>query len=417
MRRFPRSTLPNRKARDEAFTFRQYRSGMLRVLTLSTLFPDGTRPDFGGFVARQTRGLAALPDTLVQVVAPIGLPPAPLSLLSRYRRFAAVPRFEHWQGCDVHRPRFLNLPATQGRWHASLLARRLRPLLAKLRVDFPFDVIDAEFFFPDGPAAIDLGRHFGVPVSIKARGADIHHWGHAPATAAQVRAAGDAADGVLAVSQSMADDIAAAGIARPVRVHRTGIDRDRFGAIDRASARAALGVNGPLVVSLGTLIPRKGHRIVLDAVAALPGVALWIVGSGPDRDALNARVTELGIADRVRLTGAMPHGELPTLLAAADVMALASASEGLANAWVEALASGTPVVTTDAGAAREVVDRRAAGRIAARDPTAFAQAIATILSRPPDPAATMAAAEPFSWDRNARELRAHLAGLVADYKG
>ena len=75
------------------------------------------------------------------------------------------------------------------------------------------------------------------------------------------------------------------------------------------------------------------------------------------------------------------------------------------------------MAATDAGAAREVVNRRAAGRIAARDPAAFAQAIATILSRRPDPAATMAAAEPFSWDRNARELRAHLAGLVADYSG
>nr|GFD60409.1 hypothetical protein [Tanacetum cinerariifolium] len=80
--------------------------------------------------------------------------------------------------------------------------------------------------------------------------------------------------------------------------------------------------------------------------------------------------------DRVRLIGAVPHAALPELLAAADVMALASASEGLANAWVEALSCGTPIVITDAGGAREVVTSEAAGRVADRAPIAFAGGIA-----------------------------------------
>ena len=386
---------------------------MLRVLTLATLFPDAVRPNFGVFVERQTLGLAVLDDVAVQVVAPLGLPPFPLTLHPSYRALSALPAREVWKGLPVDRPRFLNLPGTQGRFHVGALVRRLLPYLTALRETFPFDVIDAEFFFPDGPAAVALGQRFGVPVSIKARGADIHHWGHAPATAAQVRAAGRAAGGLLAVSQSMADDIAAAGIDRPVRVHRTGIDRSRFGTIDRAAARARLGIKGQLVVSLGALIPRKGHRIVLDAVAALPGVQLWIVGGGADHASLAARITELGIGDRVRLCGSMPHGDLPDLLAAADVMALASASEGLANAWVEALASGTPIVIPDAGAAREVVTTLAAGRIVPRHAAAVAQGIAAVLSQPVDPAATRATVDAFSWERNASELREHLAGLVA----
>jgi hypothetical protein len=62
-----------------------------------------------------------------------------------------------------------------------------------------------------------------------------------------------------------------------------------------------------------------------------------------------------GLGDRVRLTGAVAHDAMPGLMAAADVMALASASEGLANVWVEALACGTPIVVPDVGGAREVV--------------------------------------------------------------
>lgn len=384
---------------------------MLRVLTLSTLFPDASRPNFGVFVERQTLGLAVQPDTHVTVVAPVGLPPWPLRR-EHHRALADLPREEDWKGLTVHRPRFQTLPATGGRFHAAALTRALTPVLDRLR----FDVIDASFFFPDGPAAVALGRRYGVPVSIKARGADIHHWGRAPATAAQVRAAGQGADGLLAVSAAMKADMVALGMpADRIRVHHTGIDHDRFKPLDRASAKAALDLTGSIVLSLGALIPRKGHAVVLAAVARLPGVTLLIAGDGPDRAALAQQARTLGVADRVRLLGGVAHADLPALIAAADVMALASSSEGLANAWIEALACGTPVVVPDAGGAREVVRDPAAGRIAARDPAAFAEAVAALLADPLPPEDVARAAVPFSWDRNARELRAHLASLAESY--
>lgn len=385
---------------------------MLRVLTLSTLFPDASRPNFGIFVERQTLGLAALPDVELRVVAPIGLPPFPLSRFDRFRALSAAPLREAWKGLDVRRPRFTVLPGIGGRLHVRALWRSLLPLLTELRTEFAFDVIDAEFFFPDGPLAIALGRHFGVPVSIKARGADIHHWGTSTATAVQVVSAGRDADGLLAVSEAMRDDMAALGIpADKIRVHRTGIDRARFHPQVASAARR--GVAGPLVLSVGALIARKGHDIVIDAVARLPGTTLFIAGEGPERAALEARIAEAGLGDHVRLLGAVPHDDLPVLFAAADVMALASASEGLANAWVEALASGTPIVITEAGGARETVDRPAAGRIVDRTPEAFACAIADLLLDPPDRASVAAAADRFSWEANANQLRDHLAGLVA----
>jgi len=385
---------------------------MLRVLTLATLFPDASRPNFGVFVERQTLGLAAHPDVELRVIAPIGMPLWPMTRLARYRGYDPVPVREEWQGLDVHRPRFAILPGTGGRWHARSLARRLLPLLAEMRRDFPFDVIDAEFFFPDGPAAVMLGRHFDVPVSIKARGADIHFWGQG-ATAAQVRSAGQAADGLLAVSAAMREDMIAIGLPGDrIRVHYTGVDLARFVPLDRGAAKAAQGIAGPLVVSVGALIDRKGHDVVVDAVAALPGVSLLIAGEGPARPALEARIAAAGIGDRVKLIGAVPHGRLPALLAAADVMALASASEGLANAWVEALACGTPIVITPAGGAREVMTDPAYGRIAERNSAAFAAAIQALLSTPPAPGAVRRGAERFTWAANQAALYDHLQSLV-----
>ncbi|WP_066682541.1 glycosyltransferase [Sphingomonas sp. CCH9-E2] len=386
---------------------------MLRVLTLSSLFPDATRPNFGVFVERQTLGLAAHPDVELKLVAPVGVPPWPLSRMGRYAALAALPRHETWKGVETWRPRFMNLPGTGGRFHAAMLAAQLKPLLRAIRRDFAFDVIDASFFFPDGVAAVELGHTFGVPVSIKARGADIHHWGRAPGTAGQVLRAGLEADGLLAVAGSMRDDMVALGMdAAKIRVHRTGVDLDRFAPRDRAAAKAALGVEGPLVASVGALIPRKGHEIVIDAVAALPDVRLMIAGEGPERPKLVAQIARLGVGDRVRLLGSVAHGELPGLLAAADVMALASSSEGLANAWVEALASGTPVVIPDAGGARELVAAPEHGRIVARTAAAFAEAFGALLAAPPPPDAVRAGAAGFTWEANRDALYAHLAALV-----
>ena len=385
---------------------------MLRVLTLSSLYPDANRPNFGVFVERQTQGLAAADGVAVRVVAPVGVAPWPVSRL-RQRERLALPARETWRGVDVYRPRFTAIPGTAGRWHARMLGRALVPVLDAIRRDFPFDVIDASFFFPDGPAAVMLGRRYGVPVSIKARGADIHFWGQSGPTAAQVREAGRAADGLLAVSGAMRDDMIALGMPGDrIRVHHTGIDTDAFRPVDRAAAKAALGVTGPLVLSLGALIPRKGHDIVLRAVATLPGVTLMIVGEGAERASLTALAASLGIADRVRIAGGVPHRALPAVIAAADVMALASRSEGLANAWIEALACGTPVVIPPIGGAAEVVTSAAAGRIVARTPEAFTAAIQELIAAPSAPDTVSATVKRFTWQTNTAALVDHLSALV-----
>ncbi len=385
---------------------------MLRVVTLSTLFPDASRPNFGVFVEQQTLCLAARDDVALTVVAPVGRPPGPA--IGRYAALAALPVVEAWNGVTVHRPPFTVWPLTGGRFHARAVEHAVIPVLDSLAGGF--DVIDASFFFPDGPAAIALGRRYGVPVSVKARGADIHHWGRAPATAARILAAGQGADGLLAVSEAMKADMVALGMpASRIAVHHTGVDLRAFAPADRTPGKAAFGVSGPMVASVGALIPRKGHDVVIEAVARLPGVSLLIAGEGPERARLERSIDGLGVADRIRLLGAVPHAELPALFAAADVMALASSSEGLANAWVESLACGTPIVITDAGGAREVVTAASAGRVVARDADAFAQAISALLTDPPLAADVRRHAARFTWAANTSSLYAHLSGLVAGY--
>lgn len=383
---------------------------MLRVLTLSTLYPDSGRPSFGIFVERQTLALGARQGVEVEVAAAVGLPLWPLTRHPHYRSRAQLPEKESRNGLWVHRPRFRIWPGLGGAGAARALARSVLPLARALSVD----VIDSEFFWPDGVAAMHVAESLGLPFSIKARGSDIHFWGLRPAVAAQMVEAGRKAGGMLAVSAALKADMAALGIPEEkIRVHYTGVDLTRFRPVERVRAKRGLGVEGPLIVTPGNLVPLKGQRLAIEALAELAGVTLLIAGEGPERPALEALIAARGLEPRVRLLGSVAPAEMPGLLAAADLMLLPSEREGLANVWIESLASGTPILIADVGGAREVVDRPEAGRLVARDPSAIAAAAREMLASPPDPAEVRRSAERFSWERNGAELHAHLAGLVS----
>lgn len=389
---------------------------MLRVLTLSTLYPNAHQPTLGLFVERQTRGLAARGGVDVQVCAPVALPPAWPIFGRHYRALSALPLVEEWRGISTNRPRFTSLPFAR-RAAGRTLFREIAGLFAFsdwLGDPAPkFDVIDAEFFWPDGVAAMHLAKAMGVPFSIKARGSDIYYWGDRPGIREQILAAAEAADGLLAVSESLKGEMVARGMpADKIRVHHTGVDLDLYRPVDRAAAKAALGVEGPLIATVGALIERKGQGFALDALARLPGATLLLIGDGPVRAALVRQADRLGISGRVRFLGSRPPEEVAELVAASDVMLLPTRAEGIANVWVESLACGTPVVTCEAGGAREVIDTPAAGRVVARDAEALAEGVREVLIHAPEPEVVRRSAERFSWERNAEELEAHLRDLV-----
>lgn len=380
---------------------------------LSTLFPDMTRPNFGVFVERQARELASREGVDVTVMAPVGLPPWPLSFTERYRHMRHLPTEEHWRELTVFRPRFPVVPKIGGRLNVRTMTRAILPLVKRLHAENSFDVIDASFFYPDGPVAANLSCKLGIPFSVKARGADIHYWGRLPATRQKVLEAGRAASGLLAVSQAMRRSMASLGMdERRIRVHYTGVDLDHFQPSDRDAAKAELGLSGPVILSVGALIDRKGQALLIRALRDLPGVTLVLAGHGPEATAYERLAVQEGVADRVGFLGSVLHGKLPLYYAAADVTALPSSSEGMANAWVESLACGRPIVISDVGGARELMDRPSAGVIVERDPEAISGAIKTLLDNPPDPLAVREAALRFTWAANGDALLAHLKGIA-----
>lgn len=379
----------------------------LRVLSITTLFPDAARPNFGLFVEKSLRALAAQPGIALTIVAPVGLPPFPLSLHKRYRALRALPRTDSWNGLTVLRPRFTLIPRIGARSNPAKVAHAVLAAVEGRE----FDIVDAQFFYPDGPAAMRVADALDLPFSAKARGADISHFGHEPATRAQVIEAGTKAAGLLAVSAAMRGDMAALGIdPAKIAVHYTGIDIARFHLGDRTAARAALGMDGAdAILSVGALIPRKGQALVIEALPTLPDVHYWLAGAGEAEGAYRALAARLGVEKRVHFMGPVANADLPQLYRAADAVVMPSVSEGLANAWVEALACGTPIIISDAGGAAELVTSPVAGRIVDRTPTAIAEAVRAVLAAAPSPTDVAASlGGRFDWDRNGLELAAHL---------
>ncbi len=373
----------------------------LRLLTFSTLFPDSARPSHGVFVENRLRHLVASGDARSTVLAPTPWFPSTNPRFGPYAKFAAVPRFEHRNGLDVHHPRYLVLPKFGMNLAPHLLYAAARPALARLlRAGLEFDAIDAHYLYPDGVAAAWLGAHFNKPVVITARGSDVTELPDFPIPNRLIRAAIRSAAHLIGVSAALCARMVELG-ADPHKVTtlRNGVDTSVFHPTDRTADRAGLGLTRRTLLSVGHLIERKRNHLTIAALAELPDTDLLLAGDGPERPRLEALAASLGLTPRVRFLGARPHHELKHLYTAADAMVLASSREGWANVLLESMACGTPVIASNIPGNPEVVQTPAAGRIAPENtPAGLATAIRDLFATPPTRAETLAYAQPFSWE-------------------
>lgn len=174
----------------------------------------------------------------------------------------------------------------------------------------------------------------------------------------------------------------------------------------------------PVIVHVARLVPGKGHAhllAVLERVREVhPAARLLLVGDGPDRDALLARSRERGLSDNVIFAG--ERADVPALLAASDLMAFPSLSEGFGLAPLEAMAAGLPVVAFELASLREFVEHNASGILVPRgDEHALAEGILALLAHPDRPRAMGERGRQIVRDRfTQRHASARLAQVYRD---
>jgi glycosyltransferase involved in cell wall biosynthesis len=388
-------------------------SNRIDLVVFSALFPSAARPGAGLFI-RERMFRVAQHRPLVVVSPQPWFPGQSLIRWLRPGYRPQAPALEIQQGIRVYHPRFLSVPGLLrwfDGWSMALgswwLLRRLRAEGARL--------IDTHFAYPDGEAATRLGRWLGLPVTITLRGTEVPH-SRNPALRPRLVRTLNAAARVFSVSDSLRRLALELGVAaEKTEVVGNGVDTRCFHPVDRAAARSHLGLpeKAKVLISVGGLVERKGMHRVIDCLPALleqhPDLHYLIVGGGgPEGDLrakLNAQVTRLGLAGRVHFLGVLPPEELKWPLSASDVFVLATRNEGWANVFLEAMACGLPVVTTDVGGNAEVVCRPELGAIVPfGDALALQRALDGALAKDWDRGVILEYARANQWDKRVVQL-------------
>jgi teichuronic acid biosynthesis glycosyltransferase TuaC len=240
--------------------------------------------------------------------------------------------------------RYFSLPGGAGLASAgAFVFARILSRVRELHLAQKIDVIHAHGPLPCGHAAMLLSGELNVPYVVSVHGLDAYSTNQVPGRPGEwcQRVSGRvfrSAGKVVCISERVREQVLAGGGWVATSVVYNGADPELFSQASQAAPAP------PSILTVGNLIPIKGHDLLLRAVAAAtpshPGLGLDIVGQGPERMRLTALGRELGIAERVRFLGRVPRREVARLLRNCTLFALPSRYEGLGCVYLEAMSAG-----------------------------------------------------------------------------
>ncbi|MBU0611461.1 MAG: glycosyltransferase family 4 protein [Armatimonadetes bacterium] len=256
---------------------------------------------------------------------------------------------------------------------------------------FQPDVVNTWFALPSGPVGQRLARSLGCPNLLDLHGGDVydplkrlspHRWWALRRVVSRLI---HCADRVAAVSSELRDRAEQyyGAPAREVTVLPHGVQPRALAPATRADL--GLPEDGFIISALGRLVPRKAMLVLIEALTRVadPRAVLLLIGDGPQRGMLEAVATRSGLRDRVIFCGQVEEERKYQLLMASDVFSLASLHEAFGVAYLEAMNSGLPVVTSPHGGQRDFVHHEANGLFVGQsDPAAYAAAWQRLMTNP-----------------------------------
>jgi teichuronic acid biosynthesis glycosyltransferase TuaC len=390
----------------------------MRILVFTSLFPNSQLPDFGIFIFQRISHLAQRPGTTVRVVAPVPYFPSWIPS-SRWGKYGHLTYEERVENLNVYHPRYPLLPGLLMPLHGFLMFVGSLLLVRRLHRQFRFDCIDAHYVYPDGFAAILLGKMLGLPVFVSARGTDINVFPKFRSIRPLIIWSLRKAAGIVAVSSALKNAMVDLGLpADKIRVIPNGVDTNRFHPIPQQEARQNLGLpqNTKVIVSVASLTEGKNHAVLISAFAKAlgdsPNAKLFLIGEGPERTVLQELIGKLRLDENVILAGAKPNQELASWFSAADVSCLVSSREGWPNVIMESIACGTPVVATKVGGVPEIIYSPELGVLTEQDCDSIAAALESALAKTWDREALALHARSRGWTEVASEVEQYLASQM-----
>jgi teichuronic acid biosynthesis glycosyltransferase TuaC len=395
------------------------------ILLFTNLFPNSDDPNHGIFVYRRAKQLCESRAHLVHVVAPVPYFPGWLPIPSKVRsvprvsnwlKMSRIPAHEQRGGIAVYHPRYFMVPTLFAPVHGFLMFLGAILLILRLHARLRFDCVDAHFVYPDGFAAVLIGKILRLPVVVTAHGTDLNLYAQSPLLRLLIRWTLDNAERIICVSMALKSIVLCLKIPnKKVVVIPNGVDLDSFRPTDKKEARLVLGMplDANVVLAVGRLIPTKGHELLINAAVRLhlkfPKLKLFIIGTGSLEETLRRQILTLGLERHVFLMGAVRNEELFRWYSAADVTCQASFQEGFPCALLESLACGTPVVATAVGGTPELLNCQDLGVLVKQDVLSISEGLERMLQTKWIRTALAQHVRSFTWEQAAAEIDEILA--------
>ncbi len=381
----------------------------MRVLTFTSLYPNKIDPRHGIFVKNRMTYFDQIENISRKVIAPVQYFPL-LGLFpgSKFHRYNQVPKVETQENVTVYHPRYMTIPGTSLIDAAGAMTSAADKILPTIYShQETFDLVDGHYLYPDGVAAYELAQKHNKPLILTARGSDVNFWMEQPAQKEKILRALNYACKIICVSAALKNRLIGHGIPEnKITVIMNGVDRSIFNADQRPVK------TGEYLLSVGNLVPLKGHEYILHALAKLPDEKLIIIGSGTLEARLKSLAQQLNLTDRVTFLPNIPHDELADFYRKAKCTILMSSMEGMPNVILESLACGTPVIATNVGGISEVVTEDNGILIAERTAKALTDALKIGLPRPWDHSRISSDTRYLDWHETARKLHLCFAQAI-----
>lgn len=373
------------------------------LVIISNLYPLPWQPTRATFNLQQFSLLAEEFDTYILV---------PVAFPDWLKHRKEIPKVQ----TRIKIVPYFYLPKFGRRFYSALMYYSLRlsawGWLKKIK---PTKIL-ASWAYPDGVAAEKIANKLHCQFYLKVHGSDINMHASFPERAKQIVNVANKAQGILSVSQDLANKMVNLGVeAQRIKVIYNGVNLEKFSpkSINKTT-------DTPYILFIGNLKKEKGVSELIEAFALIastyPSLRLKYIGGGSMLNKLTAYAKQEGLEGRIDFEGVKPHEELPNILANAAILALPSYNEGVPNVVLEAMASGVPVVATKVGGIPEVLPETCGLLADSITAQAIAQQLSATLEKNWDRQVIRQHAQQFNWQRNISQLTALLAPETSNKK-
>lgn len=353
----------------------------MKVLILSRLYPNDVDPTMGIPIEEQVKSLSRRCE--VKVVSPKSYFP-PINLFKNWYKKRLVPKYQVRNEIEVYYPRYFWLPYR--RFFLGGIFYFLGSIFTVLKIKmmgFDFDVIHTYFSYPDGFAAVLIGKCLKKPVVIIEGMSYFTSMMESPFCKPQI---------VFAIANSK-KVICETHAQKKKLTSYKGIKDEKIAVVQKGVnlKRFKLSLRPPnqfpkRILFVGLLIPRKGIIQLINAVSRVIDMGynliLDVIGEGELAQQVKEKVRILGLEKQVTLLGAKPNEEVAKYMQNCDLFVLPSFAESFGVVLIEAMACGKPVVTTYCGGPEDIVTKETGILIQPGDENALVEAIKYVLDNP-----------------------------------